>query len=145
MLAYIYIYIYTHTHSTYIYTHTHDLYVNICIFWFVSFKLLFFKKYLFGCTRSQLQHVGSSVWCLSCGTQDLVPWAGIEPRALHWELGVLATGPPGKSQRVKFKLYTFMIFSKYDWPTALCWFQLHGMVMVFLHITKWSPFLWVCE
>ena len=28
---------------------------------------------------------------------DLVPWRGIEPRPLHWECRVLATGPPGKS------------------------------------------------
>ena len=32
----------------------------------------------------------------SCGIWDLVPWPGIEPRPLHWELRVLATGPPGK-------------------------------------------------
>lgn len=29
--------------------------------------------------------------------RDLVPQPGIEPRTLHWECGVLATGPPGKS------------------------------------------------
>ena len=32
----------------------------------------------------------------SCGIWDLVPWPGVEPRPLHWELRVLATGPPGK-------------------------------------------------
>ena len=46
----------------------------------------FFKtlsnSYLFGCTRSELQHVNS--W-------DLVPWPGIEP-------GSPALGAPGKSQ-----------------------------------------------
>ena len=30
------------------------------------------------------------------GMWDLVPWPGTEPRPLHWEQGVLATGPPGK-------------------------------------------------
>ena len=35
---------------------------------------------------------------LSCGMWDLVPWPGIEPRAICIEmLGALATGPPGKS------------------------------------------------
>ena len=34
---------------------------------------------------------------LSCGTWDLVPPPGIDPGAPAWELGVLGTGPPGKS------------------------------------------------
>ena len=34
---------------------------------------------------------------LGCGFQDLVPWPGIEPRPLHWEHGVSATEPLGKS------------------------------------------------
>ena len=33
----------------------------------------------------------------SFNTQDLVPQTGIQPGPLHGELGVLATGPPGKS------------------------------------------------
>ena len=37
---------------------------------------------------------------LSCNMWDLVPWPGVEPRPLHWEHGVLATGPPGKSLRI---------------------------------------------
>ena len=36
-------------------------------------------------------------WKLSGGTCALVPWPGIEPEPLHWEGGVLTTGPPGKS------------------------------------------------
>ena len=36
---------------------------------------------------------------LSCGMRDLVQ--NLEP--LHWELGVLVTGPPGKSQMKCFK------------------------------------------
>ena len=35
---------------------------------------------------------------LSCHVWDLVPWPGIKQGSLHWELWVLATGPPGKSQ-----------------------------------------------
>ena len=33
----------------------------------------------------------------NCSTWDLVPRPGIEPGPLHWERGVLATGPPVKS------------------------------------------------
>ena len=33
----------------------------------------------------------------SGGMWDVVPWPGIEPTPLHWEHGVLAPGPPGKS------------------------------------------------
>ena len=35
---------------------------------------------------------------LSCAMQHLVPWLGIGPQPLLWELGVLAPGPAGKSQ-----------------------------------------------
>ena len=35
----------------------------------------------------------------SCGMWDLVPPQGMEPSPLHWEHGVLATGPPEKSLR----------------------------------------------
>ena len=34
---------------------------------------------------------------LSCGTWHLVTRPGIKAGPLHWECGVLATGPPGKS------------------------------------------------
>ena len=44
--------------------------------------------------RSQLQQTGY----VSCGIPDLVPWTGIKPGPLHWELRVLATGPAEKSQ-----------------------------------------------
>ena len=33
----------------------------------------------------------------SCSMWNLVPWPVLEPRTPAWELGVLATGPPGKS------------------------------------------------
>ena len=45
------------------------------------------------------------VLCLSCGMWGLVPQPGIEPGPLHWEQGVLAIGPPGKSPKfLIFKL-----------------------------------------
>ena len=34
----------------------------------------------------------------TCGMWDLVPWPGIKPGPLHWELRVLVIGPPGKSR-----------------------------------------------
>ena len=36
----------------------------------------------------------------SYGTWDLVPDQGLNPGPLRWEHGVLATGPPGKSQEL---------------------------------------------
>ena len=48
---------------------------------------------------SSLLHAGfiNGMQTLSCGMWDLVPWPRVAPRSLHWECGVLATGPPGKS------------------------------------------------
>ena len=37
------------------------------------------------------------------GMWDLVNWPGIEPRPLHWELRLLATGQPGKSLKFFLK------------------------------------------
>ena len=53
---------------------------------------------------------------LCCGVQDL--WlqsvgsssqSRIEPGPLHWEQGVLATGPPRKSFNIKFLKFVFSI------------------------------------
>ena len=62
----------------------------------------FYKKIycVFGCTRSQLWHVGSLVTAceflvVACSIQ--FPDQGLSTGPLHWELRVLATGPPGKS------------------------------------------------
>ena len=58
--------------------------------------------YLFGCTRSQLQHEGSflvgscKLFVEACKIQFPDQVSNLGP--LHWEHGVLATGPPGKSQ-----------------------------------------------
>ena len=41
----------------------------------------------------------------SCSMWDLVPWAGIKPGSLHWECGVLVTGPLGKSLQCSFFKY----------------------------------------
>ena len=49
---------------------------------------LFFNLIFFACTGSWWQHVGSS------------SLTRVEPRPLHWEHRVLATGLPGKSPRI---------------------------------------------
>ena len=56
--------------------------------YYFFFKYLFFYIYLFGCTGSSLQHVGSLV--VACGVY--FPDWGSNPSPLHWPLG-----PPGKS------------------------------------------------
>ena len=40
--------------------------------------------------------------------RDLAPQPGIEPRTLHWECGVLAMGPPGKSLSLSLFWDTFL-------------------------------------
>ena len=63
--------------------------------------------FLFGYTRlscssqdlhCSLRALSCSMW-LSLWVWDLVPSLGVEPRPLHWERGVLTTGPPGMSLR----------------------------------------------
>ena len=51
---------------------------------------------------------------LSCCIWDLVPWPGMEPGPLHWEPGILATGPPGKPPNVIF------LFQNSFQDTTLC-------------------------
>ena len=61
----------------------------------------FFFKYLFGCSRSSLQHAGFLVGLLqlrspmACGI--LGPWLGIEPTSPAFEGRFLTIGPPRKS------------------------------------------------
>ena len=55
--------------------------------------LIFLKKNLFDCIRSQLKHARSLV--MACGIQ--FPDQKWNRGLLHWESRVLATGPPAKS------------------------------------------------
>ena len=41
-------------------------------------------------------------WVLGVAHGILFPDQGLNPGPLHWELGVLATGPPGKSLKFLF-------------------------------------------
>ena len=58
---------------------------------------------------------------LSCSIWDLVPWPGIESGPLHWELGVLATGPPGKPLS-----HIFVVHSSVD--GHLRWFHVLAII-----------------
>ena len=80
---------------------------------FLSFLKIFI--YLFGCIGSQLQHAGSLVVACeplvaACGIQ--FPNQGSNLGALHWERGVFATGPPGKSLLLLFKMSNFRFTAK---------------------------------
>ena len=69
--------------------------VSFNLKWLVFFSFVTLHIYLFGCARPQLWHVGPSIFIVACGIQFLNQ--GSNPGQLHWELGVLATGPLGKS------------------------------------------------
>ena len=71
---------------------------------FLNFFILktFIFMYLFGCTSSQLQYMGYSVLAVACKLLVVAygipfPNQGLNLGSLHWENGVLATGPPGNS------------------------------------------------
>ena len=59
----------------------------------------FFQEYLFGCSRSQLQNVGSLVEARGIQFPD----QGLNLGPLHWEHRILATEPPGKSLSCNLK------------------------------------------
>ena len=86
------------------------------------FLIIFIFIYLFGCAKSQLWHARSQIFTVACriflkifqlchagslvGAYELLVAAcgiqladqGFNQGPLHWECGVLAIGPPGKSQ-----------------------------------------------
>ena len=65
--------------------------------WFFFFppSILIFIFYLLGCVESLMLHVGSLI--ILVAREISFPDQGSNPGLLHWELGVLATGPPGMS------------------------------------------------
>ena len=68
-------------------------------------RFFYIYTYLFDCSASQLQHVGSSIFFknlqhggfLVAACEIQFPDQGSNPDPLHWEHRILATGPPGKS------------------------------------------------
>ena len=110
--------------------------------------LLFFKKnYLFGCIRSSLLHIGSSlhrvevfVWCIVCllaahrlscsmACGILVPWPGTEPMSPALPGRLLTTGPPGKSLNLS-------LFDKGSWRLQLWWWT-HLFLLEVLLVFAW--------
>ena len=99
---------------------------NVCAHVYIYFiYVLFVYTYmhthtycLFGCPAFLLWHMGS----FSCSVWDLVPWAGIKPGSLHWECGVLVTGPLGKSCSVVF--FKYQNFDSNSILIAVCFFSL---------------------
>ena len=69
------------------------------------------------------------LWLWHCGMWNLVPWPGIEPRPLHWEHGVLAARPPGKSCIIHF-------FKGKDWADDRC------LEVLIDHLI--DPWIWLC-
>ena len=60
---------------------------------------------------------------LRCIMWDLVPCQGLYPGTLHWELGALATGPPGKSPNSLF-LYPPVWLYESGWRPCINWVPL---------------------
>ena len=100
------------------------------------------------CDLWSLQHAGSfscGTWTLSCGMWDLNPWPRISLGSLHWEHGVSATEPPGKS------LYHFLKIiqiSDIIWylPFSLWFISLNMIISRFIHVVVHgiiSFFLWL--
>ena len=72
------------------------------------------KNYLFGLAGSQLGHIGSLIFTVALGLLAVAygiqfTGEGSNPGPPHWEHGVLATGPPGKSH-ILFKQNVINIF-----------------------------------
>ena len=63
---------------------------------FFGLVFLFFSFFFL----SLLWHTGSSILVAACGVS--FPDQESNPGPLHWERGVLATGPPGKSHQLLF-------------------------------------------
>ena len=88
------------------------------------------KKYLFGCTRSQLWYIGSlfsAFGIFNCGMELLVaaygiqfPDHGLNLGPLHWELEVLAIEQPGKSQDFLLLLKRNLPETRLSAPSVLC-------------------------
>ena len=75
--------------------------------------------------------------------QNLVSWPGVNPRApfpLHWECGVLATGPPGKSPSASHLLpfhFCITLFAHCENPTS--WTTLQIVLTHFLSEKAMAP------
>ena len=87
----------------------HTSFLTIFFYLFLIFKnclFYFVLKYLFGCTRSQLQHslIIEACWFFSRFMWNLVPWPGIEPGLLALGVGSLSYWTTRKSPKLFEKL-----------------------------------------
>ena len=94
----------------YIYLKYFNFYIFLKYFYFL-YIYIYLSIFIY-LAAPNLSFYYLTMLCLSCRMQDLVTWPGIEPSSLHWEWGVLATGPPGKSLFVYILKLLCFIFKK---------------------------------
>ena len=83
--------------------------------WAIWFILKIFIYLCTGCTGSQLQHSGASVFSRS--TWDPVLWPGVILGPLPWECGIVTTWSSGKSLLIYFIYnYVFMLIPNQSCP-----------------------------
>ena len=82
----------------------------------LNWPLLFFLFFIWLCSVLVAAHglfdLCHSMWdLLSCGMWDVFPEQGLNLGHLHWDHGVLATGPPGKSLSFFVSVNAFQKFN----------------------------------
>ena len=70
--------------------------------WVTLYMCHLFKKFIWLLSILVVSH---QVFTFHCGMWDLLPWRELKPGPLHWEHGVLATGPPENSPYVIFFIW----------------------------------------
>ena len=94
--------------------------------------------------RSSLGHVGSLVATFgifflffNCVMWHLVSWPRIEPGPLQWDLGLLITGPPGKSLMVH-KVFVFLWLVSFNIMPSVQFSSFQSLSCVWLFVTPWT-------
>ena len=82
---------------------------------------------------------------LSCGMWGLLPDQGSDPGPLYWELKVLATEPPGKSQELYFNLMILFdrcLVSMIEWTWTPNYFCVEGNLnLIINHLQQNDTYL----
>ena len=92
----------------------------------------FYLFILFGCTRSQLWHMGSLV--AACGTY--FPDQGCNSGPLHWEQDVSATGPLGKFQAKWYSLV--WLYHIFVYPLMVFGLFPQECILIYKYILTWK-------
>ena len=108
--------------------------------WSLSFFLKIFFIWLYGVFVAICKIFSHGMWTLSCAMWNLAPWPGMKP--LHWEHGVLATGPPGKSQSLSLFLNTSTIGCCLYHVTVLPIVGVHVHIFFFFISSHFWKSLW---